>query len=110
MRALRNRGLVVQPFKTGPDFIDPSYHHLATGRPSRNLDGFMMSPADVLESFQRNSRGADIAVVEGAMGLYDSHNALEEKGSSAEIAKLLQAPVVLVASAERMSRSAAAFV
>jgi cobyrinic acid a,c-diamide synthase len=110
MRALRNRGLKVQPFKTGPDFIDPSYHHFATGRPSRNLDSFMMTPGDVLETFQRNSRGADIAVVEGAMGLHDSHSALEEKGSSAEISKILQAPVALIANAERMSRTAAPFV
>jgi cobyrinic acid a,c-diamide synthase len=110
MRALRDRGLKVQPFKTGPDFIDPSYHHLATGQPSRNLDGFMMTPGDILETFQRNSRGADIAVVEGAMGLYDSHNALEEKGSSAEISKIIQAPVALIANAERMSRTAAPFV
>ncbi|MFQ5887257.1 MAG: cobyrinate a,c-diamide synthase, partial [Candidatus Hydrothermarchaeales archaeon] len=110
MRALRNRGYKVQPFKVGPDFIDPSFHLFATGSYSRNLDSYMMSKENILESFQRNARGADIAVIEGVMGLYDSHNGLDEKGSTAEVAKILKAPVVLIANIERISRTAAAFV
>lgn len=107
MRALTNRGYKVQPYKVGPDFIDPSFHFFATDRHSRNLDSFMLSPNDILESFQRNVGDADIAVIEGKMGLYDSHNAVDDKGSSAEISKLLKCPVVLIADVERMSRTVA---
>ncbi|MFP3945514.1 MAG: cobyrinate a,c-diamide synthase [Archaeoglobaceae archaeon] len=107
MRALANRGYKVQPYKVGPDFIDPSFHFFATGRHSRNLDSFMLSPNDIMESFQRNLGDADMAVIEGKMGLYDSHNAVDEKGSSAEISKLLKCPVVLIADVERMSRTVA---
>jgi cobyrinic acid a,c-diamide synthase len=110
MRALRDRGYKVQPFKIGPDFIDPSYHKFATGRYSRNLDGYMMSGEDIIESFQRNGRNAEIAVIEGVMGLYDAHNAIDEKGSTAEAAKILKAPVIIIANIERISRTAAAFV
>ncbi|HEQ78623.1 MAG TPA: hydrogenobyrinic acid a,c-diamide synthase (glutamine-hydrolyzing) [Euryarchaeota archaeon] len=110
MRALRNRGYKVQPFKIGPDFIDPSYHNFATGRIGRNIDGFMMSPEDMVEVLVRGSRGADISVIEGTMGLYDSHNALDPEGSTADAARILKAPVVLVANIERISRTAAAFV
>jgi cobyrinic acid a,c-diamide synthase len=110
MRALVNRGYVVQPYKIGPDFIDPSFHLFATQRYSRNVDGFMMRREDMLETFQRNSKGADIAVIEGTMGLYDSHNALDEKGSTAEASKILKAPVVLIANVERIARTAAPFV
>ncbi|MEE8167459.1 MAG: cobyrinate a,c-diamide synthase [Candidatus Hydrothermarchaeales archaeon] len=108
MRALRNRGYEVQPFKTGPDFIDPSYHNFATGRRSRNLDGFMMKDGDIKECFTRNSQGADIAVVEGAMGLFDSHDALDERGSTAHVSKVLSAPTLVIANVERIARSAAA--
>ncbi len=110
MRALRNRGYEVQPYKIGPDFIDPSYHKFATGRPSRNLDGYMMKARDIVETFQRNGKNADIAIIEGVMGLYDSHDALDEKGSTAEVAKILKAPVIIIANVERISRTAAAFV
>lgn len=110
MRALKKRGYEVQPFKTGPDFIDPSFHLFATGRHSRNLDGFMLKKHDILECFQRNSKGADIAVIEGTMGLYDSQDALSETGSTAEISKILKTPVILTANVERISRTAAAFV
>jgi len=109
MRALTNRGYTVQPYKVGPDFIDPSFHFFATGRPSRNLDSFMMKKRDIIEAFERGFRGADIAVIEGTMGLYDSHNAVDEKGSTAEISKILKCPVILVANVERMSRTAAPF-
>ncbi|MFQ6105826.1 MAG: cobyrinate a,c-diamide synthase [Candidatus Hydrothermarchaeaceae archaeon] len=110
MQALRKRGYKIQPFKIGPDFIDPSFHLFATGRHSRNLDSFMMGERDIRQSFQRNAEGADIAVIEGTMGLYDSHDALEEKGSTAEVSKMLKTPVILIASVERISRTAAAFV
>ncbi len=108
MRALRNRGYVVQPYKVGPDFIDPSFHLFATGRHSRNLDDFMLTISDLIETFERNFRGADIAVVEGKTGLYDSHDGLHEEGSTARVAKILKAPVVLVADVERINRSIAA--
>ncbi|MFQ5815841.1 MAG: cobyrinate a,c-diamide synthase [Candidatus Hydrothermarchaeaceae archaeon] len=110
MKALRERGLVVQPYKVGPDFIDPSYHDFVTGRRSRNLDGFMMKDEDVLECFARNAAGADIAVVEGAMGLFDSHDAIDERGSTAHVAKVIGSPLVVIANVERISRSAAALV
>ena len=108
MRALTNRGYVVQPYKVGPDFIDPSFHYFATGRHSRNLDDFMLSKHDLLETFERNFRGADIAIIEGKTGLYDSHDAVSEKGSTAHVAKMLKCPVVLIADAERINRSIAA--
>jgi len=108
MRALINRGYVVQPYKVGPDFIDPSFHYFVTKRHSRNLDDFMLSEHDVIETFQRNFRGADIAVIEGKTGLYDSHDALDERGSTASISKILKCPVILIADAERISRSIAA--
>ncbi|MBI5253008.1 MAG: hydrogenobyrinic acid a,c-diamide synthase (glutamine-hydrolyzing) [Euryarchaeota archaeon] len=110
MRALRSRGYKVQPFKIGPDFIDPSYHKFATGMPSRNLDSYMMKNRDIVEVFQRNGKNADMAVIEGVMGLYDSHDAMDEKGSTAEVAKILKAPVIIIANVERISRTAAAFV
>ncbi len=109
MRALRNLGYEVQPFKVGPDFIDPSYHHFAAGRKSRNLDSYMMPPGAIRECLVRCSRGADIAVIEGTMGLYDSHDALDAKGSTAEVSRIIASPVVLVANVERISRTAAAF-
>ncbi len=110
MRALVNRGYKVQPYKVGPDFIDPSFHHFATGRYSRNLDSFMLSRHDILETFERNFRNADIAVIEGTMGLHDSHHATDEKGSTAEVSKILKCPVILIANVERMSRTVAPFI
>ena len=107
MAALRARGLVVQPFKVGPDFIDPSHHSAVCGRSSRNLDPFMMGEESVRRSFVSACEGADIAVIEGVMGLYDGVDG-GECASTAHIARILDAPVVLVADIKGMSRSVAA--
>ena len=110
MMALRKRGLRVQAFKAGPDYIDPSHHAFVTGRPSRNLDTWMMSEDAVRELFARGAQESDIAVIEGVMGLYDSVTGEDEHGSSAHLAKALRCPVVLVINAASMARSAAALV
>jgi cobyrinic acid a,c-diamide synthase len=107
--ALAGRGLVTQPFKKGPDYIDPSWLSAAAGRPCRNLDLFMMSRQAVLGSFHLSSAGANVAVIEGAMGLYDGVD-LAGSGSTAQLARLLGAPVILVVNATRMTRSVAALV
>lgn len=98
----------VRGFKVGPDYIDPGYHTLACGRASRNLDTWMVPKVEVVRTFARGVREADIAVIEGVMGLYDGFEARTERGSSAEVAKLLGAPVVLVIDVSSMARSAAA--
>ncbi len=104
MAALVKRGLTVQPFKVGPDFIDPTHHTAICGRPSRNLDPYMMGEAGVIDTFARASRGADIAVIEGVMGLFDGLEG-EDTGSTAHVAKILGCPVVLVVDAKGASRS-----
>ncbi len=110
MRAFARRGLRVRAFKAGPDFIDPGHHALATGTPSHNLDDWMCGAAGTREIFARHAAGADVAVVEGVMGLYDGYAATETAGSSASLARLLGLPVLLVADAASMARSAAAMV
>jgi len=108
MAALVKRGLVVQPFKVGPDFIDPGHHRRITGRDSHNLDGWMMSPDYNRNILDRYSRDADVAVIEGVMGLFDGFSGSDESGSTAQMAKWLGLPVVLVIDARAMARSAAA--
>ncbi|WP_416530955.1 cobyrinate a,c-diamide synthase [Streptomyces coelicoflavus] len=110
MAALAGRGLAVSPHKVGPDYIDPGYHALATGRVGRNLDAYLCGPELVGPLFLHGSRGCDIAVVEGVMGLYDGVAGEGELASTAQVAKLLRAPVVLVVDASSQSRSVAALV
>ncbi len=107
-RALQATGMRVAVFKCGPDYLDPTYHARASGSVSQNLDGWMMGKDAVRATFARASRGADIALVEGVMGLYDGAGPTGEEGSTAEIAKWLDAPVVLVVDAGGMARSIAA--
>ncbi len=109
MAALAARGLAVQPFKVGPDFIDPTHHSAICGRTSRNLDPFMMGEAGVQETFVRACAGADIAVVEGVMGLFDGLEGTDT-ASTAHVAKILDAPVLLVVDAGGASRSVHAMV
>src|ERR1041384_7502991 len=109
MAALKARALV-GPAKVGPDFIDPSYHALATGRPGRNLDAFLSGPELIAPLVRHGASGADIAVIEGVMGLYDGASGRGELASTAHVAKLLRAPVVLVVDASAMARSVAAIV
>ncbi len=110
MNAFRKKGLRVQPFKVGPDFIDPGYHTLVTGLPSINLDSWMLPPAKVQETFSRRASQSGIAIVEGVMGLFDGLDGRSEEGSSAQVAKLLNLPVILVVDARAMARSAGAIV
>jgi cobyrinic acid a,c-diamide synthase len=107
-RALRATGLKVAVFKCGPDYLDPTYHTRASGSVSQNLDGWMMGKDAVRATFARASQGADIALIEGVMGLFDGASPTGEEGSTAEIAKWLEAPVVLVIDAGGMARSIAA--
>ncbi|MFI1099618.1 cobyrinate a,c-diamide synthase [Streptomyces melanogenes] len=110
MAALAATGLTVSPHKVGPDYIDPGYHALATGRPGRNLDAYLCGAELIAPLFAHGARGCDIAVVEGVMGLYDGAAGVGELASTAQVAKLLRAPVVLVVDASSQSRSVAALV
>jgi cobyrinic acid a,c-diamide synthase len=104
MAALKARGLDVQPFKNGPDFLDPMHHDSISRRRSRNLDTWMF-PGYVKESFMQNSTGADISVMEGSMGFYDGYDGIAEEGSSAHLSKVLQTPAILVLDATASARS-----
>ncbi|MEV4317262.1 cobyrinate a,c-diamide synthase [Actinocrispum sp. NPDC049592] len=110
MAALTRRGTRVAPFKVGPDYIDPGYHTLAAGRPGRNLDPVLVGEHQVAPLFARGAEGADIAVIEGVMGMFDGRHPTSDFGSTAHLAKLLQAPVVLVVDAWGQARSMAALV
>lgn len=106
LRALSRRGLTVQGFKCGPDYIDPKFHCLACGRESVNLDLFMMSPEHVQAVYARHSAGSDAAVLEGVMGLYDGY--VRDQGSSAEVATTLGLPTILLIDARSSAFSVGA--
>ena len=106
MALLTQKGKVVQPFKCGPDYIDTKFHAAVCGRPSINLDTFMASKEHVRELFDRYGADADVCIVEGMMGLFDGYD--HDKGSSAEIASVLDIPVVLVVDAKSAAYSMAA--
>ncbi len=110
MAALTAAGRRVQGFKVGPDYIDPMYHTAATGRPSRNLDAWMLPPAAVQQVFARAAATADVSIIEGVMGFFDGAGSDPLDGSTAQMALLLSAPVILVVDCSHMSVSAAAVV
>ncbi len=110
MECLKRRGLKVAPFKVGPDFIDPGYHRMVTGRPSLNLDAWICPPQVVQEMFAGHSANADIAVIEGVMGLFDGISGRSDEGSTAQIARLTGSIVFLVIDAKGFARSIAALV
>jgi cobyrinic acid a,c-diamide synthase len=108
--ALRRRGLRIQPFKGGPDFLDTGHHTRIAGRASRNLDSWMLSADANRDVVRHASHDSDVLLVEGMMGLFDGKDGQTEAGSSAEIAKLLELPIILVLDASKTARSIAAVV
>jgi cobyrinic acid a,c-diamide synthase len=110
MAAFTEAGLAVSPHKVGPDYIDPGYHSLAAGRPGRNLDPYLCGPERMVPLFAHGAAGSQLALVEGVMGLFDGAAGQGELGSTAQVAKILRAPVVLVVDASSQSRSVAALV
>ncbi len=110
MAALKRRGFIVQPFKAGPDYIDPSFHGMVCGRPSYNLDTWMMGVNGVKNTFAKAMQGANVGVVEGVMGLFDGKGGRNEDGSTAHVARVLKLPVILIVDASAMARSAGALV
>lgn len=110
MAALKQRGLNVQGFKCGPDYIDTSFHTAVTDRPSRNLDSWMFSKDVLKDVFINGSSGADISIIEGVMGFYDGKSAISNQGSTAEISRFLHTPTILVVDCSTIARSAAAIV
>ncbi len=108
MKALSKRGLNVQPYKIGPDYIDPAFHSFVTGNKSRNLDSWMLEERAINDIFVKNSFDKDISVIEGVMGLYDGFGIEKDNGSTAHVSKILKSPVVLVIDGNGVSSSAAA--
>ncbi|MCK8826481.1 hydrogenobyrinic acid a,c-diamide synthase (glutamine-hydrolyzing) [Natroniella acetigena] len=108
MAAFVEQGYNVQPYKVGPDYIDPGFHTIVTDNQSRNLDSYFLSEEGVRESFLNSAQEADISIVEGVMGLFDGKQGRKKQGSTAQIAKMLKAPVVLVLDVKKMAQSAAA--
>ena len=106
LAALAKRGVAAQPFKVGPDFIDPSYHARFAGMPSRNLDPWLMGTEGVIREASTHSAGK-IGIVEGVMGLFDGSDARSDKGSTMELARLLNWPIVLVVPSAKSGRSLA---
>jgi cobyrinic acid a,c-diamide synthase len=110
LRAFRNRGLAIAPFKTGPDYLDPMLHRVAAGRPSWNLDGFFLDDSGLREALARGAAGAELALVEGVMGLFDGADPVGFQGSAADLARRLGLPVVLVVDGSGLGGSVAATV
>ncbi|GJL49810.1 MAG: cobyrinic acid a,c-diamide synthase [Nitrospirales bacterium] len=110
LSAFRAKGRRVQPFKVGPDFIDPGHHRMASGRESRNLDGWMLDQEINRTTFLRAAQDADLSIIEGMMGLFDGSSPMSDRGSAVEQAKQLGVPTLLVVDASAMARSAAAMV
>lgn len=110
LMAILSRQLQVQPYKIGPDYIDSAYHTFITGRKSRNLDGWLLSEEALVHLFRKNTAGANLAIIEGVMGLYDGAQTGGAAGSTAQVAKMLRAPVILVVDGSGMSTSSAAMV
>lgn len=110
MKALQEKGNVVQGFKCGPDYIDPSYHTAVTGRVSRNIDSWMFSHDAVRDIVARASKDADVSIIEGVMGFYDGKSPLSDEGSAAEISVVTESPVILIVNCASMARSVAAVV
>lgn len=100
----------VQPFKVGPDYIDPSYHTLATGNTSRNLDSFFMSQSQIRDSYNKAMENKDLAIIEGVRGLYEGIDSINDIGSTASVAKALDAPIILIINSRSLVKSAAALV
>jgi cobyrinic acid a,c-diamide synthase len=108
--ALTARGVSVAPFKCGPDYIDPGYHALAAGRPCANLDAWILPPEAIPGVLARRAAGADVALIEGVMGLFDGYAGDDDSGSTAHIARLTNTPIILVLDVRAMARTAAAIV
>ncbi|QXM07452.1 cobyrinate a,c-diamide synthase [Crassaminicella indica] len=108
MAALKKRGIKVQPFKVGPDYIDPAFHTFVTANKSRNLDSWMLDKNSIIKLFAKNAMNKDISVIEGVMGLYDGYGVKKDEGSTAHVSKILNAPVILIINGKGMSSSAAA--
>ena len=111
MHALKNKkGILVQPFKIGPDFIDPSYHKIITGKESRTLDAWFMGKDGIISTVEDATKNVDIGIVEGVMGLFDGMSGKNDFASTAHVAKILNAPIILVVDASKAARSIAAMI
>jgi cobyrinic acid a,c-diamide synthase len=110
MHAFNKKGLRVQPFKIGPDFIDPSYHKTITEKESRTLDAWFMGKAGIISTVEDATKDADIGIVEGVMGLFDGMSGRNDFASTAHVAKILNAPIILVVDAAKAARSIAAMI
>ncbi|MBG9454955.1 cobyrinic acid a,c-diamide synthase [Lysinibacillus sphaericus] len=110
MKALQEKGKIVQGFKCGPDYIDPTYHTAVTGRVSRNIDSWMFSHGAVCDIVARASKDADVSIIEGVMGFYDGKSPLSDAGSAADISVVTESPVILIVNCASMARSVAAVV